>query len=191
MESKKKLKKKVKEHSLALIEEEPKRRVSKTKTSSLKSIIGDSAEDIQQLLESGDADSSSSLIHKKLVQTIIDLLPYAENNIRKSKGVKGVYQLNTMVQTIRELIIDIQSSKDRGRMGELMTERIVAPAMLEIGTMIVQKFSNINADAKVRMDVQEYKAFKTEINKHRSDLADFINKKFYEIQDQMRNYLQR
>lgn len=189
--SKKKLKAKVEQHALALSTEKKKSRVSKTKTSHLKSIIGDSAEDIQQMLESGDTDNSKSLIYKKLVQTVVDLLPYAENNIRKSKGVKGVYQLNSMVQTIRELIIDVQASQDRGRMGELMTERIIAPAMLDIGTSIVQKFSNITADAKVRMTSEEYRLFKTEVNKHRSDLAEFINKKFYEVQDQMREYLQR
>ena len=179
------------QYVVALAKEPAKKRISKTNSKKLHSIVGDSAEQIQQMLEANDGDSARSLIHKKMMQSLIDLLPYAENNIRKSKGAKGVYQLNTMISSIRELLIDAQAMEDRGRLGELMIERLIAPAMLEIGTAIVQRLDMIKSDAKDRMDDSAYKKFVSDVNNHRNGLADIINSKFYELQDQIKQHMQR
>jgi len=180
-----------KEYVLALADQPEKKRISKTNGKKLKSIVGDSAETIQQMLELNEGDGARSLIYKKMLQSLVDLIPYAENNIRKTKGSRGVYQLNSMISSIRELLIDVQASEDRGRIGDLLVERLVAPTMLEIGTDIVQKLDLIKSDAKDRMDSSDYKRFVSDVNNHRNSLADMINSKFYELKDQIQQHMQR
>lgn len=183
--------KRQKEYVLALAEEPEKKRISKTSSKKLKSIVGDSAEQIQQLLEINEGDSARSLIYKKVLQSLIDLIPYAENNIRKSKGRHGVYQLNSMISSIRELLIDIQASEDRGRIGELLVERLIAPAMLDIGTEIVQRLDYIKSDAKDEMTPEGHRRFADKLSKHRGELAEVINSKFYSLRDEIKQQLQR
>ena len=48
----------------------------------LSSIVGDAAEEIMALLETSDLDSATMLLHKRLLQTLVDTLPYAEHNVR-------------------------------------------------------------------------------------------------------------
>ncbi len=180
-----------KQHVLALADERPKQRISKINNRRLKSIVGDSAEQIHQLLEVNEGDSARTLLYKTMLQSLVDLIPYAENNIRKSKGARGVYQLNSMISSVRELLIDVQQAEDRGRIGELLVERSIAPIMLEIGTAIVQQLDLIKSDARDRMSEADYQRFLKDINRHRDSLADTINTKFYELRDQIKQQMQR
>lgn len=180
-----------KEYVLALANEKPKQRISKTNTGKLRSILGDASESIQQLLEVNDTDNARSMIYKKMLQSLVDIIPYAENNIRKTKGVRGVYQLNSLIASIRELLIDVQSSQDRGRMGELLVQKIIAPAFLDLGMAIMSKFELITNDAKSRMTNEEWRALKEQIVKHRNDLSQSIERQYHEINDQVKDYLQR
>ena len=50
-------------------------RISKLDDQTLISILGEDANNIQRLLEINDADSAVSLIYKRLIQYILDLLP--------------------------------------------------------------------------------------------------------------------
>ena len=84
----------------------------------LSSILGDSSENILGLLEANNSESASNLILTKLMQSLVDTIPYAENNVRKTRGQKGVYQLNSLVQSLRELMIDMQAVRDKGLLGE-------------------------------------------------------------------------
>jgi len=180
-----------KEYVLALADQKPKQRISKINSKKLKSIMGESAEKIQQMLEVNDGDNARSLMYKTMLQSLVDLIPYAENNIRKTKGARGVYQLNSMISSVRELLVDVQASQDRGRIGELMVERLIAPAILDIGTKIVQKFELLKSDARDRMNSDDYRMFNEDLKKHRNELAEMINETFFNLREEIKNYMQR
>ena len=95
----KRLKKTKEERNLMVIKktvtDNNRKTISKLKTKGMRSIIGDSAEEIQQLLEVNANESAVSLMQKRLLQTLVDVLPYAEHAVRHSKGIRGVYQLNS------------------------------------------------------------------------------------------------
>lgn len=186
--SKSAVKRKAKSHALA-IKENPS--ISKTNTSALTSILGDSAETIHQLLESNEGDSARSLVYKKILQATIDLLPLVEQNIRDSSGSKGVYQYTTLVTNIRELFIDIQSAQDRGRIGEIIIERIIRPAMMDIGMATVQGMAMLENDAKNYMSPQDFKRFKEDVIRQRDALADAVMKSYRTIETELLDYLQR
>lgn len=186
--SKSAVKRKAKSHALA-VKENPS--ISKTNTSALTSILGDSAEAIHQLLESNEGDSARSLVYKKILQATIDLLPLVEQNIRDSSGSKGVYQYTTLVTNIRELFIDIQSAQDRGRIGEIIIERIIRPAMMDIGMASVQGMAMIENDAKNYMSPQDFKRFKEDVTRQRDVLADAVMKSYRTIETELLDYLQR
>jgi hypothetical protein len=134
----------------ALVLQAPKsaNRISRLSSKGLNSILGEDAEALQQLLESGDSDSALSQLNKRLIQTSIDLISEVEAGIRESKGRYGVHSFNGLVQSIRELMIDLQSTQDRGAIGLSLVENILRPNLLDIGMSIMKEYSVLADDVK-------------------------------------------
>ena len=156
----------------------------------LRSIIGDSADDIQGLLEDGDNDSAGALIYKRMLQTLVDVIPYAEANVRKTRGAKGVYQINSLITSIREVLIDVQSMKDKGTLAANMIDRYLRPSYLDIGMSIVSEFSVLEAEARSSMSSEEFKAFKASLVRARGNIADTIQKEFGKVREDCIQYMQ-
>jgi len=131
---------KVKKNQLpAIFVKPPTKRISKLHPNKMKSILGDSAEEIHQLLENDNNDSASNLLQKRLIQATLDMLPYAEHAIRKTKGGRGVYQYNSLITSIRELMIDVQAVKDKGAIGEQLIEKALRPAFTDIAAALMKE----------------------------------------------------
>jgi len=167
-------------------------KISKLKNvGKMRSILGDSAEAIQQLLEVGDNDSATALIYKKSLQTIIDSIPYAEATIRRTKGARGVYQLNSLISSMREVMIDLQNMQDRGAIGDSLVEKIIRPSFLDVGMHIVQEYASVAADAKNFMAPDDWKAYKQVLAKSRGSISEFIQREYGKVKEDSRAFLGR
>ena len=166
------------------------KRISKLKNSGVKSIIGDSAEDIQQLLEVGSNESALSLIQKRLLQSVIDVLPFAEHTIRETQGQRGVYQFNSLITSMRELMIDMQSTRDKGAMGAALIERVLRPAFMDLAMTLVQEEARFATNIKDYLSMEAY----TQVRQANKDaiqrVAETIKEKYNEVKEQTVSYLQ-
>lgn len=166
-------------------------RISKLNKKGMRSIFGDRADDILQLLECDETDSAVTLIYKRTLQSLVDLLPYAEHAVRKSKGARGVYQINSLISSMRELMTDIQSAQDRGMMGHALMNNVVKPAFSDMASDIVQEYSMIGADAKLGMTDKEWGRFQTSLKASRTRLANKITAHYRQVNDGTVAFLQR
>ncbi len=168
------------------------RRISKADADGkLNSILGDDAESLMQLLENGDADSAITRLNKRLIQTVIDLIPEVETNIRESKGRYGVHSFNGLVQTIRELVIDLQSAQDRGAMGEAMVEKLIRPAFLDLATDVVKEYSMVQSDMQSIMPHDQFLEFRRHQLESRDRIAKALQDKYVDLQEKIISFLQR
>jgi hypothetical protein len=135
-----------KKKKVSVVVAEPKS-ISKLQGKALKTMFGQHSEKILQMLESSDSDPAIALIYKRLLQSIVDLLPLSELAIRSSKGTRGVYPYIQLVSSIRELMVDISAAQDRGMLGTSLMESVVKPAFSDMASDIVQEYSMIGADA--------------------------------------------
>lgn len=169
---------------------ESNRRISKLKSKGMRSIIGDSVDQIQHLLEVGSNESALSLIQKRLLQSVIDVLPFAENSIRNTEGQRGVYQFNSLITSMRELMIDMQSTRDKGAIGAELIERVLRPAFMDLAMTLVQeeaRFANAIGD---KLSTENYKVVR-ELNKELiSRVAEAIKEKYGEAKAQAISFLQ-
>lgn len=169
-----------------------KKKLSKINAKNMKSHFGDGAEKILQLLDINETDSAVALIYKKTLSSLVDLLPYAEQAVRKSKGARGVYQINSLISSMREIMVDIQSAQDRGMMGQALMETVMKPSFKDIAQTMVEEYAMIGADAKLAIqDPQELNRFMTGLRESRTRLGASMNKTFKEINDNTIAYLQR
>ncbi len=157
----------------------------------LASIIGSSAEDIQDFLEKDDKERATSLIYKRLLQTLVDMVPHAENTVRTTKGFRGVYQLNILISSIRELIADQQSALDRGRLGESLIEKILRPAFMDLGMHIITEFTAMGEDAKGLMKADDYIRFKKSMDRSRAEIGRLLNQQYAGVKDEVSKFFQQ
>lgn len=177
-----------------------KKRISRLSKQGQESIIGQDAEDIQQLLEDGNSDAALAWINKRLLQASVDMIAQIETGIRESNGRYGVHSFNGLITSIRELMIDLQSTQDRGAIGISMTKDIVQPAFLEIGLEIMKEFQLILDDAKtmgenVAADPHAKQSALAEFRERqvesRTRIGQFIQNKYSDVRDSIVASLQR
>jgi len=182
--------KREKERAPALTED-GKRKISKIKAAKLNSILGDDAEQLQQMLESGDNDSAISILNKRLIQTSIDLIAEVETGIRESNGRYGVHSYNGLVQSIRELMIDLQAAQDRGAMGVTLVDSVIRPAMLEIGMSLMQEYVAVANEIKLLVDPEIYQKIRDVQRDSQARIGASVQEQYGKIRDQTIQFLQR
>lgn len=177
--------------TLALVKTS-KAKISKLDPSQVESILAQDVEKIQNMLEVNDNDTAVSLIYKRLIQSIVDLLPVAENNVRVTKAVRGIYQYNALIESLRSLILEMQAALDRGAMGEAVIDRILRPIFFDVATQIVLEWKKLELAAKgSSMSEEDFSEFKEELKNSRDTLAHLMERKFNEAKNQTREFLQR
>jgi hypothetical protein len=190
---------KKKKASTELVIVEPERKSKKAATdapsnlANLRTVFGDDAEEMVELLESGDDDDSTiSKLNKRLIQSSINLIAQVEKGVHESNGRYGVHSYNGLVQTIRELVIDLQSTKDRGALGVAITENILRPAFLDMAMQVMTEYAKVAHDTKeVVGDEEQYKQFRKVQLDSRERIAAFLQDQYGKIRDDMVKFLQR
>ncbi len=178
--------------ALAIVAPVEKNRISKIDKRKVKSIVGDDAERMLTLLEDDTSlDQAVRLIKRRLLQTMIDMVPQLETSMRNSDGRYGAHALNGSIQTIRELIIDIESAQDRGAIGETIVERVVRPAILEVATSIMEESATVLSEIKDLIGSDIYMEVRKAQIASRNRLAAVINGKYETMRTEIVNYLQR
>jgi hypothetical protein len=155
----------------------------------LRSIIGDDAERIQQMLEN-NSDSVASLIHKRLLQALVDTLATAEHNVRESGGAKGVYALNSLVTSVRELLIDVQSTQDRGVLGQTIVDQVIRPNVLDIAMLMVRDSEILKGKLRGMLDVTVSAQVQKLHDEFVKRIADEIQARYFVIQSAIIKQLQ-
>lgn len=169
----------------------PGKNISLLNKAKFESVLLKDVDTIQSMLELNDNDSAISLIYKKLIQSVVDILPILENAVRKSNGDRGVYQYTKTVESLRGLIIDMQSTLDRGSMGEAVIDKILRPIFLDVAMQIVVELKRIEVSSKDYMSTEDFNLFKKDLRDSRDSLAHLMERKFDDAKKQTREFLQR
>jgi hypothetical protein len=168
------------------------KRISKLKVAdNLVSILGDDAESLQQLLETGDSDSALTLLNKRLIQTSVDLIAEVESGIRESKGRYGVHSFNGLVQSIRELMLDLQATKDRGALGLTLVENVLRPAFLDMAMAVMQEYATVANGIKDQLEPKIYDDFRKQQLESRDRIGAMLQSQYMKIKDESVQFLQR
>lgn len=150
----------------------------------LNTMFGQRSDDIIDLLEFDNADGALSLITKTLLQTLVDILPVVERNVRRSRGQRGVYQLNQVVSQMREMTGDIQAYKDKSQMGTMLVERHVRPAFLDIAVQITGAFAELETSARARMEKEEFIYYRDNVlNLMKRNIASYMSQQYGSVSE--------
>lgn len=143
--------------------------------------FGKQATTIVDMLDMGQTDGAASLVVKALLQSVVSLMPTAEQNVVDSKGAKGIYGYNALITSTRELLGDLQSFKDRANIGQSIVDRSIRPAFQDIAVQIVQAMTLLSVAAKDRMDKKDYTEFRAQTEEIKKSLGDYIMAQYKEV----------
>lgn len=155
----------------------------------LRSHFGSKSDVIVNMLEYQDTDGAMTLLTRTLLQTLVSIVPLAEHNIRASKGAKGIYQLNQLTTSLREVMIDLHTMREKGQMGQRIVETSLRPAFKDIGVQIVLAFTTIESQARASMQTEDFRVFRDEMLKLRNGLATFMNTTYKDVTETVLNSL--
>lgn len=125
----------------------------------VQTMFGRRADDILSLLEDEQTDSALVVLQRSLVSTMVDLLPVVEHAVRASRGQRGIQNLNMCVSQIREMVADIQATKDRGLLGEQITTRILQPTVLTVAVQTRSAVETLAMSVRPYMKDDEFKTW--------------------------------
>jgi hypothetical protein len=109
----------------------------KVKKKDLTSYFGKHTPVILEMIEMNDNDGGLTLLQKKLLQTTVSLVPYAEKMVRNTESQRGIYQYTALVNQVREIITDIKANEDRRYIAQALIESVIRPAFMEIAQHII------------------------------------------------------
>lgn len=166
-------------------------KAAKPSLATMQSIFKEDAQELVGLMEDGDEDSTLSRLNKRLIQSSINLIAQVEKGIHDSNGRYGVHGYTGLVQTIRELVIDLQNTKDRGAMGLTIAENIMRPAFLDMATSVMTEYASVANDLKDLVDPVVYAEFRKSQIDSRNRLATLMQEQYMKMRDETINFLQR
>ena len=122
-------------------------------------ILQSSANDIYRLLEVNDTDSAIQLLYKRVIQSSYQMLSKIEQSMNESSGTRGAYPFNAVASTLRDYLVDLQSSMDKSRLAEAIIDNILRPMFREMASQLVIEMGVIGKEAKVLMDDSQFTDF--------------------------------
>ena len=163
-----------------LAETAPKKKkasLDKKDRESLSSYFGEHSGKIMELIEMNDSDGAMTLLKKKLLQTTVDILPYAEDVLRGSGTSRGTYQFVTLVSQIRELMADIQADTDRKFIARSISDNIIRPAFMDVAQTMITEHHSFKTHTAELLRPENTKKF----NDMTKDLAQLLARKMNDV----------
>jgi len=147
-------------------------------------MFGRRADDILSLLEDEQTDSALVVLQRSLVTTMVDLLPVVEHAVRASRGQRGIQNLNMCVSQIREMMADIQATKDRGLLGEQIADRILRPTVLNVAVQSRSALETLAMSVRPYMRDEDYKAWYSQhVISMMKSLSDVLQMSFLDMKN--------
>jgi hypothetical protein len=155
--------------------------LDKKSVKALKSKFGDHSDTIMNMLEMNNSDGGIALLQKRLLQSTIQLLPLAEEQMTETKAQKGVYQYATLVSQIRELITDIKSNEDRKYIAQKLAEQILRPAFMDLAQDVITKHHDFRRTVETCVKPAHQSEFNTELRKLATSLAESMSAQYKDV----------
>ncbi|WYW02724.1 hypothetical protein Peetri_00136 [Pseudomonas phage vB_PpuM-Peetri] len=107
----------------------------------LESIFGTDSSKIMSLISSAEEkDRGFSMFQVRMLITLIDMVPILELRVRNTEGSQSaVYSLNAMINSIRELINDMQANQEQSNLAANISEKVMYPIFIGFAHMYVSQ----------------------------------------------------
>lgn len=146
------------------------------------SSFGRTVPTIRQHLRNRDYGSAAISSKGALLATLTELIPVAEMAVRESKAQRGIYQFNSLVSQMRELLIDLEGDRDLDGLVMAICNEAIEPKLRMLGQMLVQWNSGVKRELRTYLAGDNYTDAAATIDEQTQQLAMYISQMATAIQ---------
>lgn len=155
------------------------------------SVIGRGQDQLHDMIEEGRWDEVQTVMYKRMAQSVSSLLPYLENEIRNTTGKKGAFNYNAMITTVRDLLGDIQQAQDRGRLGELLVDKLLRPAFMDVGMIFIKEHDLLQSRLRQSLSAEQMRVMQLWLDEAQVRFVDQIQDEFRKLHEKTKEFLER
>ena len=146
------------------------------------SSFGRTVPTIRQHLRNRDYGSAAISSKGALLATLTELIPVAEMAVRESKAQRGIYQFNSLVSQMRELLIDLEGDRDLDGLVMAICNEAIEPKLRMLGQMLVQWNSGVKRELRTYLAGDDYTDAAATIDEQTQQLAMYVSQMATAIQ---------
>lgn len=106
--------------------------------------FGEDSERITSLIKGSQTPQGFSLFQLSMLCTLIQQIPKAEERIDASNcSQSSIYAMNALVNTVRELINDVENSQEQADMSRTVTETVLKPLLSVFGQALLAEANSM------------------------------------------------
>lgn len=103
------------------------------------STFGIRKREIMDAVDSGNIDHAVLQFQRQAYSTIVNLIPIAEKEYKKSKREHQAYVLNALISQGRELASDLMASGDRAQLADVLIREVLEPTFKALLQQMMQE----------------------------------------------------
>lgn len=136
---------------------------------------------IRQHLQNKDYQGASLTTKEALLATLIELVPLAESSLRQSGASKGIYQFNSLINQVRELLVDLDGERDLNNTVMSILEESVRPSFLMLAQMIIQFNNGLKRQFRAELSERDCKVVNALLDEQVRELATYVQQIYAEV----------
>lgn len=140
---------------------------------------------MQRRIDKGEIDNAIVLIQKQLLKTLVDVIPIAEISYRRYKNERASYALSGLISGARELIGDIQATKDSQQLIDRIVIGVMQPAFASIAQQIVSSTQHIYREIEDVIDHKKKDEVKQVLTGSAKDLGHYLNEQLVAVRTRL------
>lgn len=146
------------------------------------SSFGYKAEAIRQYLDAKDYENASLTAKHGLLNTVIEILPLAERSLRKSNASKGIYQFVSLVNQVRELLVDLDGERDMQGTIQSILDSAIHPVFMTMAQQVIQFQAALKRRMRSEFTEQECRdKLYPMLDEHINELAKYVQGMYEEV----------
>lgn len=158
------------------VEQEMEKAVNRT------SSFGYQLDHIRSHLDNKDYQQASLVTKEAILKTLIELIPMAESSLRKSKAKNGIYQFNSLVNQVREMLTELDGERDLSAMVQSIMDDAIRPTIMTLAQMVIQFNNSLKRQLRAELDAATCKRIDPLIDEQVRELGQYIQSMFNDIQ---------
>ncbi len=155
----------------------------------LSNLFGADADKIQNLINSKDSENAIEHAQKSLFNMLIRLIPTAEQQYLEYKNERAAYALNALVSQTRELISDIQSTKDRSQVADTIIMSIIQPIMTTLAQFLIDNSRYLRKDLLEIVDAREIKNLNEALDRNIKNIGSYLPQLVAQLEERINKTL--
>lgn len=155
------------------------------------SSFGRSVPAIRRHLAGRDYGSAAITAKGALLATLVELVPLAESAVRENRAQKGIYQFNSLVSQMREVLIDLEGDKDLDGLVLNIFNEGIDPKLRLLGQMLIQWNTGVKLNLRSIVPQDVYKECASMVDDQTQQLAMYVSQMAASIKQDVETKISR